>query len=215
MVEEMVALHSSDTWDLVTLPAGKRHVGCHWVYTVKIGPNGWVDRLKAWLVAKGYTKVYGSNYYDTFSPVTKIASFHLLLSMVAIQSWPLYQLDIKNAFLHGDLVEEVYMKQPPEFVAQRESRLVCRLRRSLYSLKQPPQAWFGRFSSVVQEFGMTQSAADHSVFCHHTSLGQCIYLIVYVDDIVITSNDQDGIQRLKHLFSHFQTKDLGKLKVFS
>ena len=114
---------------LVTLPAGKFPIGCRWVYTVKIGPDSGVDRLKARLVAKGYTQIYGSDYYGTFSPATKMASIHLLFSMAAMRSWPLYQLDIKNAFLHGDFAEEVYMEQPPEFVAQRESSL-CRLRRS-------------------------------------------------------------------------------------
>ncbi|RVW43683.1 Retrovirus-related Pol polyprotein from transposon RE2 [Vitis vinifera] len=102
------------------------------------------------------------------------------------------QLDIKNVFLHGDLAEEVYMEQPPGFVAQGESGLVCRLRRSLYGLKQSPRAWFDRFSFVVQEFGMFRCTADHSVFYHHNSLGQCIYLVVYVDDIVITGSDQDA-----------------------
>ncbi|RVW96884.1 Retrovirus-related Pol polyprotein from transposon RE2 [Vitis vinifera] len=174
------------------LPIAVRKVGCRWVYAVKVGPDGQVDRLKARLVAKGYTQVYGSDYGDTFSPVAKIASVRLLLSMAAMCSWPLYQLDIKNAFLHGDLAEEVYMEQPPGFVAQGESGLVCRLRRSLYGLKQSPRAWFSRFSSVVQEFGMLRSTADHSVFYHHNSLGQCIYLVVYVDDIVITGSDQDA-----------------------
>ena len=109
--------------------------------------------------------------------------------MAAMRSWPLYQLDIENVFLHGDLAEEVYMEQPPGFVAQRESGLVCRLHRSLYDLKQSPQAWFSRFSSVVHELGMFHSTTDHSVFYHHNSSGQCIYLVVYVDDIVITGSD--------------------------
>ncbi|RVW33237.1 Retrovirus-related Pol polyprotein from transposon TNT 1-94 [Vitis vinifera] len=157
MVDETAALHSNGTWDLVVLPSGKSTVGCRWVYAVKVGPDGQVDRLKARLVAKGYTQVYGSDYGDTFSPVAKIASVRLLLSMAAM--W--------------------------------EFGLVCRLRRSLYGLKQSHRAWFDRFSSVVQEFGMLRNTTDHSVFYHHNSLGQCIYLVVYVDDIVITGSDQD------------------------
>ena len=103
----MNVLYSNDTWELVALPPGKSHVGCRWVYTVKVGPDGQIDRLK--LVAKGCTQQYGSYYYETFSPVAKIASVRLLLSMVVMRSWPFFQLDIKNVFLHGDLTEEDYI----------------------------------------------------------------------------------------------------------
>ena len=107
------------------------------------------------------------------------------------------------------------MEPPLGFFAQGKSGLVCRLRRSLYGLKQSPRTWFDRFSFVVQEFGMTWSTLDHFVFYHHASSGQCIYLIIYVDDIVITDSDQDGIRKLKqHLFNHFETKDLGRQKTW-
>ena len=162
MAKEMNALYSNGTWELVTLPPGKSPVGYCWIYTVKVGPNGEVDRLKARLVAKGYTQQYGSNYYDTFSPVTKIVSILLLLSMVVMCSWPLFQLDIKNVFLHGDLAKEVYMEQLPDFVAQGEYGLVCKLRRCLYGLKQSPRAWFSRLSFVVQEFDTIRNTTNHT-----------------------------------------------------
>ena len=117
MVEEMDALSSNCTWELIILPSSKSHVGCRWVYTVKVGPDGQVDRPKARLVAKGYTQQYGLDYYDNFSPVAKIASVCLLLSMAAMRSWPLFQLNIRNVFLHGDLAKEVYMEQSPGFFA--------------------------------------------------------------------------------------------------
>ena len=161
MVEEMDVISSNGTWELVTLPSGKSPIVCRWVYTMKVGLDGQVDPLKARLVAKGYTQQYGLDYYDTLSPVAKIASIRLLLSIAAMCSWPLFQLDIKNVFLHGDLAEEVYMEQSPGFVARGESGLVCKLRRSLYDLKQSPRAWLNRFSSVVQEFGMIRNTAYH------------------------------------------------------
>ena len=111
--------------------------------------DGAIDRLKARLVAKGYTHSYGIDYGDTSSPVAKMASVCLLIAMAAMNHWPLFQLDIKNAFLHGELAKEVYMKQPIGFVTQGESGLVCKLCRSLYGLKQSPRAWFGRFRVVL------------------------------------------------------------------
>ena len=131
MIDEMRALQSSGTWELVPLPPGKSLVGCRWLYTVKVDLDGKIDRFKARLVAKGYTQIFGLDYSDTFSLITKMASVRLL-TIAVIQHWPLHQLDIKNAFLHGDLEEEVYMEQPPGFVAYKENDEVCCLRKSLY-----------------------------------------------------------------------------------
>ena len=116
---------------------------------MKVGPDGKIDQLKARLVAKGYTQQYWSDYYDTFSLMVKIGSVRLLLFMATMRPWPLFQLDIKNVFLHSDLAEEVSMEQPLGFVAQGGSGLVCKLRRSLYGLKQSPRAWFSRFGGDI------------------------------------------------------------------
>ena len=118
MIDEMITLESNQTWELVPPPLGKSIVGCRWVFNVKVGPDGQVDRLKAQLVAKGYSKVYGKDYSDTFSPIAKMTSVRLFIAMAAMRRWPLFQLDIKNTFLQGDLEEEIYMEQPPGFVAQ-------------------------------------------------------------------------------------------------
>jgi len=117
MIAKMQALEHNNTWELMSLPPSKKAVGCRWVYAVKVGSDGQVDRLKGRLVAKGYTQIYGLDCCDTFSPVAKMTVIRLFFAMAAIRHWPLHQLDIKNAFLHGDLEKEVYMEQPPGFVA--------------------------------------------------------------------------------------------------
>ena len=117
MIEEMDALTDNGTWDLVRLPVGKKAIGFRWVFTVKVNPNGSIAWLKARLVAKGYTQTYGVDYFDTFSLVRKLTSIRLCISLAAIPGWDIHQLDIKKAFLHRDLAEEVYMEQPLRFVA--------------------------------------------------------------------------------------------------
>ena len=140
MEAEMSTLSENDTWSLVTHPPRKTIFGCRWMYTVKYLPDGSIEHLKARLVAKGYTQIYGVDYAETFSPVAKISSIRILISLAANMGWPLFQLDIKNAFLNGDLKENVYMEQPPGFVVQGESGKVCRLHKAIYGLKQSPRA---------------------------------------------------------------------------
>ena len=214
MEAEMSALSQNATWSLVTRSQEKTIVGCRWVYTVKYLLDGSIERLKAHLVAKGYTQTYGVDYVETFSPVAKISSVWILISLAANLGWPLFQLDVKNAFLNSDLKEEVYMEQPPGFVAQGESGIVCRLHKAIYNLKQSPRAWFGKFSEVVLKFGLRRCHSDHSVFSYTFDRGK-ILLIVYVDDIIITGDDKQSIDDLKrYLQNSFRTKDLGKLRYF-
>ena len=199
---------------MVHLPTGKKAIRCRWVFAVKVNPDGSVARLKARLVAKGYAQAYGVDYSDTFSPVAKMTPVRIFISLATTHNWDLHQLDIKNSFLHGDLQEEVYMEQPPGFVAQGEIRRVCRLRKSLYGLKQSPRAWFGKFIQAVEKFGLQKSKSDHSVFYQNSHSG-IILLVVYVVDIVITGSDSIGISSLKSfLYDQFHTKDLRMLRYF-
>jgi len=152
---------------------------------------------------------------ETFSPVAKINTVRILPSLTVNLDWPLHQFDVKNAFLHGTLQEEVYMELPPGCKQQAESnKQVCRLRKSLYGLKQSPRAWFGRFTDFMKTVGYTQSNSDHTLFLKHSEK-QITALIVYVDDMIVTGNDPAERKRLQqHLTREFEMKDLGELKYF-
>jgi hypothetical protein len=173
-----------------------------------------VDWYKARLVAKGYTQTYGIDYKETFAPVAKMNSVRTLLSCAVNLDWNIYQMDVKNAFLHGDLQEEVYMHIPPGFETSQTTRKVLRLHRSLYGLKQSPRAWFDRFRRAVLKKGYHQSNANHTLF-YKRNVGNITILIVYVDDIIITGDDHEEISHLKkHLAQEFEVKDLGHLRYF-
>ncbi|RVW98037.1 Retrovirus-related Pol polyprotein from transposon RE1 [Vitis vinifera] len=212
MKEELDALTKNHTWDLVTLPPGQSVVGCKWIYKIKTRFDGSVERYKARLVAKGFTQEYGIDYEETFAPVARISSVRALLAVAAARKWDLFQMDVKNVFLNGDLSEEVYM-QPPHGLSI-ESNKVCHLRRALYGLFQAPRAWFAKFSSTIFRLGYTASPYDSALFLRHTDKGT-ILLLLYVDDMIITGDDLSGIQELKDFLSQqFEMKDLGHLSYF-
>ena len=139
MNDELTALAKTQTWELTPLPDGKNLIGCKWVYKVKTHSDGSLERYKARLVAQGFSQEYVIDYDETFAPVAKMTTVRTLISVAAVHQWPLYQLDVKNAFLNGYLSEEVYMRPPPGL--STPPGLVCRLRRALYGLKQSPRAW--------------------------------------------------------------------------
>ena len=165
MNEGMKSLQKNETWELVECPPGKKPVGCHWIYTVKYKAYGSIERFKVRLVAKGYTQTNGIDYIKTFAPVTNINIIRVLLSLAANLDWPLQQFDMKNAFLHGELSEVVYMDLTPRcMVSEKQCQKVYKLKKSLYGLKQSPRAWFGRFTKSMRAFGYRQNNSDHTLF---------------------------------------------------
>ncbi|WKA08566.1 hypothetical protein VitviT2T_026277 [Vitis vinifera] len=198
----------NNTWVLSVLPERRKTVGCKWIFSIKYKADGSIDQYKARLVAKGCTQKYGIDYQETFSPVAKLKTVRVLLSLAANLDWPLHQLDVKNAFLHGDLEKEIYMDLPPGYTATSEAKIACSLQRALYGLKQSPRAWFGRFSSTMRKYGFQQSNSDHTLFLKH-QVGKITALIVYVDDMIITGDDVEEISKLQEqLSTEFEMKNL-------
>jgi Reverse transcriptase (RNA-dependent DNA polymerase) len=214
MESEMDALKRNNTWEVVDLPEGKVTVGCKWVYSIKYNEKGEIDRYKARLVAKGYTQTYGIDYEETFSPVAKLDTVRVILSLAANFDWPLHQFDVKNAFLHGDLKEDIYMDMPPGYTNRESKPRVCKLKKALYGLKQSPRAWFGRFCMAMKSYDYQQGDSDHTMFFKRTG-GKIAILIIYVDDMIITGNDRVEIEKLEEkLNKEFEMKNLGGLKYF-
>jgi hypothetical protein len=212
MSEELAALDHTGTWDIVPLPSHTVPITCKWVFKIKFRSDGSIERYKARLVARGFQQTQGRDYDETFAPVAHMTTVRTLIAVAATKSWTISQMDVKNAFLHGDLHEEVYM-QPPPGVAVPLGH-VCRLRRALYGLKQAPRAWFERFVSVIKAAGFSPSEHDPALFIHTSPRGRTL-LLLYVDDMLITGDDMEHISHVKQqLGEQFQMSDLGPLSYF-
>ncbi|KAM2897932.1 hypothetical protein COP2_007520 [Malus domestica] len=214
MDDEMLSLKKNKTWDLVELPKGRKAIGCKWVYAKKDGINNASPvRFKARLVAKGYAQKEGIDYNEIFSPVVKNSSIRILLALVVQFDLELVQMDVKTAFLHGNLSEEIYISQPEGYEEKGKENLVCKLNKSLYGLKQSPRQWYLRFDKVMKDFGYTRSQYDHCVYHKKARGGTYVYLLIYVDDMLIASSDRTEISKLKtQMQNEFEMKDLGEAK---
>jgi hypothetical protein len=214
MAAELNALVRNGTWDLVPPQAHHNVVGCKWVFRIKRNPDGTIARYKARLVAKGFHQRPGVDYHDTFSPVVKPTTIRLVLCLALNQGWKIRQLDVNNAFLHGSLSEEVFMQQPPGYIDTTHPSHVCRLRKAIYGLKQAPRAWYNELKNFLLDYGFANSKSDASLFVYRNQ-GVILYFLVYVDDLIITGNDNNFISCfLQALSARFSIKDLGDLNYF-
>ncbi|XP_019089093.1 PREDICTED: uncharacterized protein LOC109127935 [Camelina sativa] len=216
--KEIGAFIRTKTLSVCDLPDGKVAVGCKWVFTIKYHADGSIERHKARLVAKGYTQREGIDFTDTFSPVAKMATVKMIFSLAPKMQWFLHQLDISNAFLNGDLDEEIYMKLPPGYAELQgevfSPNAVCRLHKSIYGLKQASRQWFLKFKTTLVGFGFDTCHGDHTLFMKEDN-GQFLVVLVYVDDILIATMDSALAYTLRDQLSLvFQLRDLGTPKYF-
>ncbi|CAA0816600.1 cysteine-rich RLK (RECEPTOR-like protein kinase) 8 [Striga hermonthica] len=214
MNKEVSALNKNCTWELVEKPMNIQPITCKWVYKVKKKVDGTINRYKARLVARGFSQEYGQDYEETFSPVTKMTTIRTVISLATCKEWNLWQLDVKNAFLYGALDRDIYMEQPPGFISEKFPNYVCRLKKALYGLKQAPRAWYGKIAQYLEFCGFKSSYADSSLFIKKTS-SVCIMLLLYVDDMIITGNDNAEIAHVRDELSLcFEMKSSGEASYF-
>nr|GFA09694.1 retrovirus-related Pol polyprotein from transposon TNT 1-94 [Tanacetum cinerariifolium] len=205
MKKEIHALEQNGTWTLENLPKGKKAIDSKWVYKIKFKPSGEVERYKARLVAKGFTQIEGVDYHETFAPVAKLVKVRTLLAISMKRGWEIRQLDVDNAFLHGDLEEEVYMKIPQGFSKENETR-VCKLKKSIYGLKQASRNWYHKFTKSLMNLGYKQSRADHSLFIYKDA-DVYVAALIYVDDVILVGNNMKQIARTKSHLDKIETQD--------
>ena len=187
-------------------------MGSKWVFKKKEGiPGVEAPRYKARLVAKGFTQVEGIDYNEIFSPVIKHCSIRVLMAIVNMYDLELEQMDVKTAFLHGELEETIYMQQPEGFV--KDNTKVCLLKKSLYGLKQSPRQWYRRFDEFLVKVGFVRSNYDSCVYMMRRNEKVILYLLLYVDDILMASSNRQEIQKLNEkLNEEFEMKDPGNAK---
>ena len=215
MDAEIEAIERNHTWELMELPEGEKTVGVKWIYRTKLNEKGEVDKFKARLVAKGYTQKYGIDYSEVFSPVARHDTIRMIISLAAMNEWTVFQLDVKSAFLHGELVEQVFVDQPPGYVKKGSKHMVYKLKRALYGLKQAPRSWYNRIDTYFSKAGFHKSPYEHTLYIKTGEKGNLLIVCLYVDDLIFTGNDEGMFRTFKQsIMKEFEMTDLGKMKYF-
>ena len=211
---EMKSIDKNGTWFLTELPRGAKRIGLKWVYKTKLNEHGEIEKYKARLVAKGYAQEYGVDYEEVFAPVARMDTVRMILAVAAQRNWTIYQLDVKSAFLHGMLNEDVYVEQPKGYEVRSEADKVYKLNKALYGLKQAPRAWFSLIESYFLKEGFGKCDSEQTLFTK-IQQGKRLIISVYVDDLIYTGDDEAMINDFKvSMMREFEMSDLGKMKYF-
>jgi hypothetical protein len=214
MKAELESIAQNKTWEILDFPKDHRAIGLKWVFQVKKDPAGNVVKYKARLLAKGYAQIQGVDYDEVFAPVARMEIVRLLLALAAQGEWEVHHIDVKSAFLNGDLQEEVYVHQPLGFPDPKHSGKVLRLKKVLYGLKQAPRAWNARIDRELYKLGFIKSVEEHAAY--RRGSGSSLLLVgVYVDDLIICGPDSKVIDDFKQQVKmSFDMSDLGLLSYY-
>jgi transposase InsO family protein len=210
MQSEMQSMYDNQVWNLVDPPVGIKPIENKWVFKRKSDMDGNLTTYKARLVAKGFKQIQGVDYDETFSPVAMFKSIRIILAIAAFHDYEIWQMDVKTAFLNGDLEEDVYMTQPHGFVDPSNAKKVCKLQRSIYGLKQASRSWNKRFDKEIKMFDFVKCEEEPCVY-KRVSGSAVIFLVLYVDDILLIGNNIPSLNSVKtSLMKVFSMKDLGE-----
>ncbi|KAD3642279.1 hypothetical protein E3N88_31503 [Mikania micrantha] len=214
MASEMASIEKNKTWVLTELPSEHRPIGLKWIFKVKKNAQGDVIRHKARLVAKGYIQEHGIDYDEVFAPVARMETIRLILALAAQKGWAVHHLDVKTAFLHGDLKEDVFVSQPEGFIKTGREHMVYKLSKALYGLKQAPRAWNLKLNGVLKEYGFRRCKLEQAVYIRH-SHKEPLIVGIYVDDLIVTGRCIEDIKLFKRQMENkFEMSDLGMLSYY-
>jgi hypothetical protein len=210
MKSELGSMSENQVWTLVDPPSDRKAIECKWIFKKKMDADGNVTVYKARLVAKGFRQVQGVDYDETFSPVAMFKSIWILLAIAVFHDYEIWQMDVKTAFLNGNIDEELYMMQPEGFVNPKDADKVCKLQRSIYGLKQASRSWNLHFDQVIKSFGFVPNCYEACIY-KKVSGSSVTFLVLYVDDILIIGNDINMLNDVtSYLNKCFSMKDLGE-----
>ena len=215
MNKAIEAIERNKTWVLTTLPEGVKNIGVKWIFKTKLNENGEIDKCKARLMAKGYAQQYGIDYIEVYAPVARLDTICLIIALAAQEGWSIFQLDVKSAFLHGELSEEIFVQQPQGYEKKGEEHKVYKLNKALYGLKQAPRAWYSKIEAYFIHEGFEKCYCEHTLFTKLKEEGKLLIFSLYVDDLIFTGNDRNMCEEFKKLMMlEFDMSDLGKMKYF-
>ena len=214
MREEMLAIERNATWELEIPPPNCRPIRLKWIFKLKKSPQGDIIKHKAWLVVKGYSQRKGVDYDEIYAPVVSFETIRLLIALAALKDWQIHHLDVKSAFLNGEVKEVIYVKQPEVFMVKRKEGWVLRLKKALYGLKQAPRAWYFKLHSCLHSLGFIKSAYEQSLYLKR-SIDAILIVGVYVDDLIVTGSSLAVIKDFKEEMARaFDMSNLGSLSSY-